>query len=57
MNSDVPTLKARLPENIISILENLLGCPLEDILAEISEDTAALETFLSTLPTDSLKTT
>ena len=31
-------------------LENLLGCPLEDILAEISVDTAALETFLSTLP-------
>ena len=55
MNSDVPTLKARLPENIISILENLLGCPLEDILAEISEGTAALETFLSTVPTDSLE--
>ena len=55
MNSDVPTLKARLPENITSILENLLGCPLEDILAEISEDTAALETFLSTLPTDSFE--
>ena len=55
MNSDVPTLKARLPDNITSILENLLGCKLEDILAEISDDTVALETFLSTLPTDSLE--
>ena len=39
----------------IHFLENLLGCELEGILAEISEDTAALETFLSTLPTDSLE--
>ena len=39
----------------IHFLENLLGCKLEDILAAISADTAALETFLSTLPTDSLE--
>ena len=38
-------------------LENLLGCPLEDTLAAISSDAAALETFLAKLPTDSLKTT
>ena len=55
MKSAVPASEARLLENITSILENLLGCPLEDILAEISVDTAALETFLSTLPTDSLE--
>ena len=56
MNSDVPiSKKARLLENITSILENLLGYPLEDILAAISADTAALETFLSSLPTDSFK--
>ena len=36
-------------------LQNLLGCELEDILAAISADTAALETFLSSLPTDSLE--
>ena len=36
-------------------LENLLGCELEDILAAISTDTAALETFLSTLPIDTLE--
>ena len=36
-------------------LENLLGCELEDTLAAISSDAAALETFLSTLPTDSLE--
>ena len=33
-------------------LENLLGCELEDTLAAISADAAALDTFLSTLPTD-----
>ena len=37
------------------ILENLLGCPLDDTLAAISADVAALEAFLSTLPTDSLE--
>ena len=36
-------------------LENLLGCELEDTLAAISSDAAVLETFLSTLPTDSLE--
>ena len=55
MNSDVPILKARLSENITSILENILGCPLEETLAAISADTDALETFLSTLPTESLE--
>ena len=55
MNSDVPTSKARLSKNITLILENLLGCPLEGTLAAISVDTAALETFLASLPTDSLE--
>lgn len=36
-------------------LENLLGCKLEDILAAISADTAAVETLLSSLPTDTLE--
>ena len=53
MQSDVPTLKVRLPENIISILENILGCPVEGTLA--AADTAVLETFLSTHPIDSLE--
>ncbi|MXV72967.1 DUF89 family protein, partial [Candidatus Poribacteria bacterium] len=53
--SDVPTSKARLPKNIISILENLLGCNIEDTLAAISADTAALENLLSTLPADTLE--
>ena len=55
MNSDVPTSKARLSKNITLILENLLGCPLEGTLAAISADTAALENFLASLPTDSLE--
>ena len=36
-------------------LENLLGCKLEDTLAAISADTAAVETLLSSLPTDALE--
>ena len=52
MNSDVPTSKAHLPENITDILENLLGCNLEDTLAAILSDPAEIETFLAKLPTD-----
>ena len=55
MNSDVPTSKEHLPENITRLLENLLGCKIEDTLAAISADTAALEKFLSTLPADTLE--
>ena len=36
-------------------LENLLGCELEETLAAIQADTAALETFLNTLPIDNLE--
>ena len=36
-------------------LENLLGCELEDTLAAISADATAVETFLASLPTDSLE--
>jgi len=39
----------------IDFLENLLGCPLQETLAAISADTTALETFLATLPTDTLE--
>ena len=55
MNSDVSTSKAHLPKNIISILENLIGCPLEDTLAAISANTDVLETFLATIPADTLE--
>lgn len=55
MNSDVPISKALLPENITSILENLLGCKIEDALTAISADTYALENFFSTLPTENLE--
>ena len=37
------------------LLENLLGCKIEDTLAAISADTATLETFLSTLSADTLE--
>ncbi len=37
------------------LLENLLGCEIEDTLAAISADTAALEAFLTTLPEDTLE--
>ncbi len=55
MNSDVSTSKARLPKNIISILENLIDCPLEDTLAAILANTDVLENFLATLPTDAVE--
>ena len=37
------------------LLENLLGCKIEDTLAAISVDTDALETLLATLPADTLE--
>ena len=37
------------------LLENLLGCKIEDTLAAISADTAVLEAFLATLPADTLE--
>ncbi|MCY3743748.1 MAG: ARMT1-like domain-containing protein [Candidatus Poribacteria bacterium] len=37
------------------LLENLLGCNIEDTLAAISADTTALENLLSTLPADTLE--
>jgi len=36
-------------------LEDLLGCKLDDTLAAISANTAAVETLLSSLPTDTLE--
>ena len=39
----------------IHFLEDLIGCELEGTLAAISADTDALESFLSTLPTDTLE--
>ena len=39
----------------IDFLENLLGCPLQETLAAISSNTAALESFVSTLRTDTLE--
>ena len=36
-------------------LKNLLGCELEETLTAIQVDTAALETFLNTLPIDNLE--
>ena len=37
------------------LLENLIGCPLDDTLAAISADAAALENFLATLTADTLE--
>ena len=37
------------------LLENLLGCKIEDTLAAILADTAALENFLAKLPADALE--
>jgi uncharacterized protein with ATP-grasp and redox domains/bifunctional N-acetylglucosamine-1-phosphate-uridyltransferase/glucosamine-1-phosphate-acetyltransferase GlmU-like protein len=55
MKSDAHASKAHLPENTIHILENLLGCKLEDVIEEEVFNSDSLETFLASLPTDSLE--
>jgi uncharacterized protein with ATP-grasp and redox domains/bifunctional N-acetylglucosamine-1-phosphate-uridyltransferase/glucosamine-1-phosphate-acetyltransferase GlmU-like protein len=55
MKSDAHASKAHLPENTIHILENLLGCKLEDVIEEEVFNSDSLETFLTSLPTDSLE--
>ncbi len=55
MKSDAHASKAHLPENTIHILENLLGCKLEDVIEEGVFNSDSLETFLTSLPTDSLE--
>ena len=52
MKSDAHASKAHLPENTIHILENLLGCKLEDVIEEGVFNSDSLETFLTSLPTD-----
>ena len=52
MKSDAHVSKARLSENTIHILENLLGCKLEDVIEEGVFNSDSLETFLTSLPTD-----
>ena len=54
VNVPIPSLFI-LPHMKTHLLENLLGCKTEDTLAAISADTDALETFLSTLPEDTLE--
>ena len=40
---------------MIEILENLIGCKLEDVTVGINFNSDSLETFLNSLPTDSLE--
>ena len=55
MSIDAHANKARLPENVISILENLIGCKLDDASLKAVFNTDAIENLLNTLPTDSLE--
>ena len=55
MESDARASKTHLLENTIHILENLLGCKLEDVIEEGVFNSDSLETFLTSLPTDSLE--
>ena len=52
MESDAHASKTHLLENTIHILENLLGCKLEDVIEEGVFNSDSLETFLTSLPTD-----
>jgi len=54
MKSEAHANKAHLPENVISILEKLISCKLEDVTADMDINTETIQTFLSSLPTDSL---
>ena len=55
MKSDAHASKTHPLENTIHILENLLGCKLEDVIEEGVFNSDSLETFLTSLPTDSLE--
>ena len=52
MKSDAHASKTHPLENTIHILENLLGCKLEDVIEEGVFNSDSLETFLASLPTD-----
>ena len=55
MKSDAHATKARLSENTTHILENILGCKLEDVTEGTDFNSDSLETLLNSLPTDSLE--
>ncbi len=55
MKSDAHVFKARISENATHILENILGCKLEDVIAGMDFNLNSLETLLTSLPTDSLE--
>ncbi len=52
MKSDAHASKTHPLENTIHILENLLGCKLEDVIEEGVFNSDSLETFLASLPID-----
>ncbi len=55
MKSDAHANKAHLPENVTTILEKIIGSKIDDVTAEMDLDSESIETFLSSLPTDSLE--
>ncbi|MDE0481041.1 MAG: ARMT1-like domain-containing protein [Candidatus Poribacteria bacterium] len=55
MKSDAHVSKVRLPEDIKSILENILGCELEDVTEGMDFNPDSLQPLFTSLPTDSLE--
>lgn len=55
MKSDAHANKAHLQENVTTILEKLIGSQIDDIIAEMDFDSESIQTFLSSLPSDSLE--
>ncbi len=55
MKSDAHVSEVRLPENVTGILENILGCELEDVSAGMDFNPDSLQTLFTSLPTDSLE--
>lgn len=55
MKSDAHVSEVRLPENVTGILENILGCELEDVTEGMDFNPDSLQTLFTSLPTDSLE--
>ena len=55
MKSDAHVTEVRLPENVTGILENILGCELENVTEGMDFNPDSLQTLLTSLSSDSLE--
>ena len=50
MNNEANVNKLRIPESTSNIIQNLLGCKLENVIHDMDYDSKSLSTFLTTIP-------